>query len=215
MSSVYRKALSSINTESLKVRPLPYFLVVVTSFNNDTGEFLNNLFEASYAMSIININFLSLHQNQTVWLMSTFKPFVKSCDSLQRHDIAVFTEQHYFLNLSIAEIYAEKFYDMRQCPIVAAVFNTPPFVIITSTENQITYDGVDTHVLAQLAKRLNFKLVYRMPPDKQGRGDIHSNGTVSGCIRMVFFFTSALCSFENMFQFRWSMERLILLSVRI
>lgn len=75
--------------------------------------------------------------------------------------------------------------DFRQCPIVAAVFHTPPFIMVSLNGSSEKIDGIDTRILGQLAKKFNFKLVYRTPRDKQGRGTIFDNGTVTGCIKMV------------------------------
>lgn len=192
-SILHSNVLSSISRKSLRSKPLPYYLVIITSSNDNFGEFLNDLFEASFARSIWNINFLSPYPNETAWLMSTFFPFVESCNTLQRHDIAVLTEQNYVLHGPIEVIYAEKLRDFRQCPITAAVFNTPPYIIINSDENHITYDGIDTQILHQLSTKFNFNLIYRMPADKQGRGAIYANGTVTGCIKMVRCESSRTC----------------------
>ncbi|KAG4073596.1 hypothetical protein HA402_000820 [Bradysia odoriphaga] len=185
---VYRKVLLSINRSSLRAKPRDFFLVIITSFNDNTGEFLNDLFEASYAKSILTVNFLSPIHNEvyeSAWLMSTFMPFVKSCNSLQQHDIAMLTEQNYSLSGSTDVIYPQKLQDFRQCPIIAAVFHTPPFIIVHSNGSDETVDGIDTRILGQMAKKFNFKLVYRTPRDKRGRGTIYTNGSVTGCIKMI------------------------------
>lgn len=165
--------------------PPTYLLAIVTSVHNDADEFLNRLFETSYAKSILTINFLLPHQNQSAWLMTTFMPFTKSCNSLQQYDVAVLTEQNYSLHGPIDLIYPIKLKDFHQCPIVTAVFHTPPFLIIKSERIGFTYDGLDTRILEQLATKFNFKLIYRMPRDKQDRGTIYANGTTTGCIKMV------------------------------
>lgn len=156
----------------------------MTSFNNDTEKFLNDLFEASYSKSVLNINFLI--QNQSAWLMTTFLPFTKSCSSQLQHDIALLNNQNFSLQGPISLIYPNKLKDFRQCPIVAAVFHSPPSMIIYSKKIGVMYDGIDTRILEQLAKKFNFKLIYRTPSDKQDRGTIYSNGTITGCMKMVF-----------------------------
>lgn len=119
--------------------------------------------------------------------MTTFMPFIYSCNSLQKHDVALLTEQNHSLPESVDLIYPKKLKDFHQCPIVVAVFDTPPFIIIKSENIDDPYDGLDTQFLEQLAKKFNFKLIYRQPPDKQ-RGIIFHNGTVTGCIKMVFLY---------------------------
>lgn len=119
--------------------------------------------------------------------MTTFLPFVYSCYSLQQHDVALLTEQNDSLPGRIGLIYPKKLKDFHRCPIIVAVFHTPPFMIIKSDNTGDTYDGIDTQILKQLAKKLNFELIYRRPLDNQDRGTIFANGTVNGCIKMVFF----------------------------
>ncbi|XP_037046524.1 glutamate receptor ionotropic, delta-2-like [Bradysia coprophila] len=182
---VCSKVLLSINRSSLRAKPRDFFLVVITSVKDNTEEFLNDLFEASYAKSILTINFLSPLQNESAWLMTTFMPFVKSCNSLQQHNIAILTEQNYSISGSTDVIYPHKMHDFRQCPIIAAVFHTPPFIIVYSNGSDETVDGIDTRILGQMAQKFNFKLVYRTPRDKRGRGTIYANGSVTGCIKMI------------------------------
>lgn len=182
---LHRKCLSGHATKRIRASPPEYYLAIVTSFNNDAVEFINGLFEASFEKPILNIDFLLPHQNQSTWLLTTFMPFLKSCNSLQRHDIALLSERNYSLHGPIDLVYPKKLKDFRQCPVTVAIFDTPPFLIVRSDENGYTYDGIDTRILAHLAKKFNFKLIYRMPRDNQDRGTIYSNGTVTGCIKMV------------------------------
>lgn len=181
-----RKITSSINRKILRAKPPIFYLIIITSFNDDADELLNNLFEISYEQSIININFLLPHHNQSAWLMTTFMPFIKSCNSLQQHNVALLTEQNYSVHESIDIVYPNKMKDFRQCPVIAAVFHTPPFVIITSDSMQQKYEGIDTRILGQLAKKYNFKLIFRTPSDNLDRGTVWPNGTATGCIKMVF-----------------------------
>ncbi len=183
---IHSTVLSSISRKSLKAKPPTFYLVVITSFNKDAESFLNDLFEAAHEKSVLNINFLSPNQNQSTWLMTTFVPFIKSCNVLQQHDIALLSDQNYSLNGPIDIIYtSNKLQDFRQCPIVAAVFHTPPFMIINSDRNDVTFNGIDTRILQHLADKFNFKLIYRIPQDTKDRGEIYPNGTVTGCIKMV------------------------------
>lgn len=117
--------------------------------------------------------------------MTTFMPFIQSCNTLQQHNVALLTEQNHSLHGPMHVIYPEKLKDFRQCPIIAAVFNTPPFVIVKSEAMDFTFDGIDTRIFGHFAKKFNFKLIYRNPSDDQGRGTIFPNGTNSGCIKMV------------------------------
>ncbi|KAJ6644639.1 Glutamate receptor ionotropic, delta-1 [Pseudolycoriella hygida] len=178
-----KKAVSCIQRRNLREIPPTYVLTIVSSFKGN--DFLTDLFEASYETSILGINFLLPYRNQSAWLMTTFMPFVNSCSRLQRHDIAVLNNKNYSLEAPLHLIYPKKLEDFAQCPIVVAVFHTPPFVIIESNSTGVTFDGMDTRILQHLAAKFNFKLIYRMPIDKTGRGTIYKNGTITGCIKMV------------------------------
>lgn len=122
--------------------------------------------------------------------MTTFMPFVDNCYSLKQHQIALLTEHNFSIHHGpINSLYPKKLKNFRQCPVFAAVFHTPPLVIIKSQKignsTLTAYDGIDTQILEQLAKKLNFNLIYRMPSDKENRGTIYPNGTLTGCIKMV------------------------------
>lgn len=184
----FRQILSGISQKGLRVSPPQYYLTIVTRFENTRDTFLNDLFVACFDRPIVRMNFLFPH-NHSAWLMTTFEPFVKSCNSLRQRDISLLTEQHYSLHGPLEVIYPRTMKNFRQCPLIVAVFNTPPFIIITTEKfgniTKTKYDGIDTRILEQLAKKFNFKLIYRQAPDKQNRGTIYPNGTTTGCIKMV------------------------------
>ena len=78
-----------------------------------------------------------------------------------------------------ADYFPNKMTNLFGCPLRAATFSNPPFMIIRELNSYVEVDGIDGILLRVLAEKMNFNVQLLLASD--GWGDIYDNGTSTGC----------------------------------
>lgn len=164
-----------------------YVLIVLTDFQQPFSNIiLDDIFEIYWKKALLNVNILIPYHNESM-LMTTYVPFKYGCSTLKRHDFGILHEEAYHLNKTFDEIYPRKASNLNNCPLIVSTFSSEPFVIVKDERNgdDIDVDGIDFWLLSRLAFDLNFRTRFVLSPDRQKRGRIYPNGTITGSMEMV------------------------------
>lgn len=83
-------------------------------------------------------------------------------------------------------MFPNKLGNMFGCPVLVAMIDFYPYAMSKSTENgSVQYDGIDIRVSEELSNQLNFTRIIRYPANREDRGVVYANKTVSGALGMV------------------------------
>lgn len=159
------------------------YLIVIDHTESATVETLTRIFKVLWANGLINAHVLTPNEFG-IWSLDTFFPYRSDCTELDHIRIASFTPMNFTknINLSMKKLYPKKLKNFNRCPLFVAATKSSVYVI-RNTENGIDqYSGIDINIMDQIAKTLNFRIVYK-PTDKHG--DVFENGTLTGSIKLV------------------------------
>lgn len=175
-----------------------YYLIVLTQHFD--GNNIKMMFEDMWSNYIINSNIVQLSaENQDECEVITYFPYTEShCEEIHPVVINTFKKHEGFVRDT--KIFPNKMSNLFMCPISAAIFEVPPFLILAE-QSELGAHGFEGFFLHQLADRMNFTLV-RKTLHEHPWGVLYENGSSSGAIKMVmdkevnltggFFLSSAL-----------------------
>lgn len=84
-------------------------------------------------------------------------------------------------------LFPSKLNQMYKCPVSFAIIDFYPYTIGTKFANgSIAYDGIDITVSQALASQLNFTRIVRYPVNREDRGIVCPNKTVTGALGLVW-----------------------------
>lgn len=119
-------------------------------------------------------------------LLYTYYPFTPNgCHKAQLH---IINKKKSILDLKSHELFPDKFHNFHNCTLMAALWNVPPYLTLPYKTKSKQMEGMEGVVLSVLAEVLNFRIDYVIPPNNEQRGLVKSDGTVTGAIKMVFYF---------------------------
>lgn len=159
------------------------YLIVIDPTANPTNETLTRIFKVLWTNGLINAHVLTANEFGS-WSLDTFFPYRSDCAELDHARIASFTPTNFTenINLSMKQLYPKKLKNFNRCPIFVAATHSSVYVIRNTTNGIDRYRGIDINIIEQIAKTLNFRIVYK-PTDRHG--DVFENGTLTGSIKLV------------------------------
>ncbi|XP_031623054.1 uncharacterized protein LOC116340609 [Contarinia nasturtii] len=164
------------------------FLICVTQDARNVSKTVHKIFEIVMDMGFFKVNVLIKRENVSIWTIYKYKPFLRSCNSIDIHKIESFSLNNYTskLNHSLEQLYPSRHFKFPNCPLHISTISFEPFVIIRKKSNGIvTFDGFDVIVVNEIAKTMNLIPKYKQAPGKNNRGIIAENGSVTGAMEMV------------------------------
>lgn len=163
-----------------------HFLIIVTQSVQNVLETLNSIFDMLMYFDLMNVNILI--NNENLWSLHFYKPYIKSCYSFDILNIGTFTHKNYtnLLTATFDDLFPPKQFKFNYCKIKIATFPLEPYVIIKNlSDGTIEYSGIDTMIIDEICKTLNLIPMYLQPSDGKNRGIIFSNGTATGAMQLV------------------------------
>ena len=103
--------------------------------------------------------------------------FLLNFDQLHRSDE--------FSLANVNEALFERIKDFKNCQLNVVAVETEPFLVVNRSTPELTVSGIEVFLLELLEERLNFTAKIVHPPNKEQRGLVYPNGTVTGAIKMV------------------------------
>lgn len=134
---------------------------------------------------IINVSVL-VEKSSTVSELYTYYPFTeKHCKRALPIRINRFTSQlSQWDNNEM--IFPPKINNLHACSVVAALWDTPPYLsLLTDMSGRQTIGDFEGKLLTEFSKKLNFSLKIITPLNDEQRGRIYANGTTTGAIKLV------------------------------
>ncbi|XP_075158059.1 uncharacterized protein LOC142231331 [Haematobia irritans] len=109
-------------------------------------------------------------------------------------------------------LYPEKVKNLHQCPLTAAVWNTPPYLSYKRNDQGVyEIDYWEAVLLGVLSAKFNFSVILREPINNQQRGKILEDGTITGAMRLLHERIADL----SLGSFRYTLERNALLTATL
>lgn len=173
-------------------------LLVITDSLANQQVVLTSIFTDCWSKSLLNINILFRHDSEMSLALATYLPFQNeySCNFVKPIHMDVFNENKTHYTGDVTNLYPNKLANMYRCPMTVSVFSSDPFIILqNSYSSNLSVSGIDVQILKQLEQRLNFKLTFIEPFDKQSRGTIYPNWTATGSMKMVSLWQISLCCY--------------------
>lgn len=150
----------------------------------DIKNVLNNIFAYFWEKSIINVSLMMANRKMEIEVYTYF-PFdsSSSCKIPLVKKINKFTG---YWHKPISSVFPQKIMDLQSCPLGVAVWDTPPYLSYTKNDRGFyEIDYFEAKLLKVLAKKLNFTLDLKEPPNNEQRGKVLENGTITGAMKMV------------------------------
>lgn len=145
---------------------------------------LNDIFGYFWRNLITNVSLLKFNKNLIIDVL-TYYPF-DSYFSCNLTTVKVVNSYSDHWLKPVEEVFPRKIVNLQGCPLIAAVWNTPPYFSYEETENGVyKIDYFEADLLGALAEKLNFSLILIEPPNDEQRGKVLENGTITGAMKMV------------------------------
>lgn len=144
--------VDSINRKRFKIEG--YFVIGLKKSVNSS---LKNLFKSFWKKNAYNV--IILREINKKIIISSFQPFVKSCEDLKITRVGEFFNGS-FLNKH-TKVFANKFKNLNGCPIRVAVSKNqvPIMVVREQTDGSVILDGRDGKLHNTLAETLNYNSI--------------------------------------------------------
>lgn len=138
-----------------------------------------------------------IQEKANFWSLYTFIPYQSDCLTLDPLKLATFSPNNFTedINLSVQDLYPEKFNDLNNCPLYVAPSYLEPYIVrlnTTDEHGESQYTGLEFDIITHISKALNFKIVFKRLAIWQiggGHGMAFDNGTVTDNLAMVNFCT--------------------------
>lgn len=163
-----------------------YYIIVLTELYDDYEvryREIKKIFEDLWSDYIINVNIVQVSiQELSKCSLLTYFPYTETfCEEVHPVVINTYNIESGFEKQT--SVFPNKMKNLYQCPITAAIFEIPPFVMID--ENSFFgirgFDGIFLH---QLSQRMNFTFL-KKTLQRRSWGFVSENGSSSGAIKMV------------------------------
>lgn len=113
----------------------------------------------------------------------TYFPYARDhCERVLPVLLNRFRDGRFWMNRTMFPVKLENLY---KCPIIAATIDFYPYFMISGPNGTEQYSGLDFNVVRELASQLNFSLIIQIPANRNDRGYILENNTVTGVLGMV------------------------------
>lgn len=181
------------------------FLLIITQAVENVTKTLNESFAVLWKNSLIESQVL-IQEEAKSWSLFTFMPYEKDCLMLSHRKIESFTLSNYTMNmsLSMSELFPKKLNNFHNCPLYYAPSFVAPFAISKNISSaKIDVEGIDIHIIQEIAKLLHLKIIYKI--DSQGTGHgILFNGTITGNLGLVSIYVSNYLWFDCFVVIVWT-----------
>ncbi|XP_065365311.1 uncharacterized protein LOC135958334 [Calliphora vicina] len=182
-----------------------YYLVYLMHGSRFANLFnvLNQMLAYFWQNSIINVSLMTASKNSVVDVYTYF-PF----DNYLSCKMPLLKQINYYngawSNPISVTIFPLKTTNLQSCPLVVAVWNTPPYFSYSkSADGFYKIDYFEGELLEVLTEKLNFTLNLQEPPNNEQRGKVLSDGTITGAMKMLHDHTADL----SLGSFRYTLER--------
>lgn len=154
---------------------------------NSLNDILNELWMHGLLHSQVLIRVTT--QSPHTWSLYTFIPYRCDCFTLSEWKIASFSTVNYTNTMtvpSMAQLFPKKLNNFNRCPLHIAVSIKDPLVVIRNlSDGKLEYKGIDIEITTQIAKILNFNIIYERTTDGTNTGVVLPNKTVTGNLKLV------------------------------
>lgn len=160
-----------------------FLVVVLKGISNDQ---IQKILIDFWSVNTLNVNVLVEAENdENYCLLYTYFPFTKNACSLV-HPVVWKT----FKNGAFREsrvFYPDKTKSLNNCPLKAATFHAPPFIMVKLENNgSYVFEGIDFEILTIFTELLQFRTDFTVLPYSGLRwGAIYANGSSRGAIEVV------------------------------
>ncbi|XP_059619127.1 uncharacterized protein LOC132263400 [Phlebotomus argentipes] len=163
----FRKIMENVTLEAFDFRG--FFTIVLTSVERNYTHLVTRILKDCWDLHVVNVNVVTYDPYKTdrAFLHTYFPYKPEKCGQVKSVISGVFHEDHFINKITI---FPDKFSDFYGCPLTIGTFNFPPYMMITSMDNESYYfSGVEGIVARVLAQRLNFTLKYKSSEDRWGK----------------------------------------------
>lgn len=139
-------------------------------------------------LGLLDVNILIKDEATSVWALYFYKPYALNCHTFEKFQIDTFSPTNFtqYLNVSYTKLYSKRNFKFHKCPLYVASFSFEPYVIIQKLANgTTTFSGVDVKIANEISKTLNLIPIYMQTPDHKRHGQVYSNGTADGALKMI------------------------------
>lgn len=163
------------------------FLIVLTQESPNVRKLLYDIFGIVLHLGLLNVNVLIKHEDMPMWSLFFYKPYVRTCHSIDVIKIETFSPDNYTIDLSVPfdSLFPSREFKFKNCPLIISTFSVEPYVIIRKSNGSTTYDGIDVIIVNEIAKTLHMIPKYVRSADRKKRGTVYKNGTATGAQKMV------------------------------
>lgn len=164
------------------------FLVIITRRTQNITQNLDEVFQILWTNGFLDSHVL-IQEEEKSWSLHTFLPYQNDCFALTHLKLITFTPFNISgaITLSFQSLYPLKLKNFHKCPLYVAITISNPFIISHNTsDGMYRFEGIDTLIIEQISKVLNFTIVYKLPSTHLKRGTILKNGTAVGAFGLVY-----------------------------
>jgi hypothetical protein len=159
-----------------------FYLIVFTIHRGTQRYEMHKMFDDLWANYVINVNIV-LKSNPKECHMFTYFPFTANyCEKVFPVLLNTFISDKGFIR-NVAH-FPNKMSNMFECPITAATFELPPYVIFREKNGNLGVWGIEGALMKTLAQRMRFTLNYDIQ-DENYWGTLDDDGRSTGAIASV------------------------------
>lgn len=157
-----------------------FFMIL---FLNESSIDEENIFGVFLKHHVLNVNLLLMNSNGAIKI-TTFIPFTENeCGSVRSKVINTYDfDKSTWAN---REIFPKKVDNLQKCPLRISSFDSPPAVIVRTSNGNETYSGHDFELIQGLAEMINFTLSVQILKENYAWGFIMENGSSGGVMKKV------------------------------
>jgi len=156
--------------------------VIVVMLGRKSRRLVDCLMNAMWTKFVLNVQVIT-ESNQRA-LIYTYFPFRDdSCGQVNAVLWNIYRNGSFLLDI---EQFPRKTDNFFRCPLKVAIFNAPPYMILTNSSGKLQMTGVDGELLKVLAEKLNFSIQHTIVSEELRWGQfITSNGSATGALGLV------------------------------
>lgn len=160
-------------------------IVILDPTFSPSKDHIKLMLDIMWRKFILNVNVvISSPQRNGDVLLNTYFPFAKDVCG-QVHPVVWNIFRNGAFEATQREHFPRKDKDFFQCPLIAAVFNAPPYMIVLNESGKIDVDGVDGNLLKTLSRELKFAINYEVVSEDIRWGELYANKSASGALEVV------------------------------
>ncbi|EDW82672.2 uncharacterized protein Dwil_GK25012 [Drosophila willistoni] len=196
-----------VNEYSLEYNYNEYYFIFLQARDYLHHTEMMAIFQYCWHYQLINCNIQVQKSNGDILIYSYYPFSRENCNDIEPQLINRYNGSS-FIN---PDLFPRKLINLYGCPLRAAIWNEPPFIWLTERENKsenFVSGGYEGNLLLSLAKKMNFTIAIRKPPNIKYRDEamnmlLHNDADLSlGGFRQTVERTILATSTHNYHQTR-------------